>query len=211
MGTNITISCVSNSQDYKIKVNTLIRGNEDYEKLETIEDRADFIVKNLGVMPNSELNTFKLLGQPVLTKAIRAKIRLLNNSVDKQKTEQEFEDKIAQVEDRTPDSVVLNKRNVKDWFINNSVIYNQIETEFKRAAIIQTFYFNNDFTTVAAEMQNTQWTSVYNYLSEVAPDFAATLNRELYKKEGTGRYTYTENLTYENIQKIKKIITQNYQ
>ena len=203
--------CITNSQDYAIKAKAIIKGNEDYKKLKTVEDKADFIVKNLGVLPNSELKTFKILTQPVLTQAIKAKIIILNNSRDPQKTEQEFEDKIAQIEDRTPDSVVLNKRNVKDWFINNSVIYNQIETEFKRDAIIQTFYFNKDFTTVAADIQNAQWASVYSYLSKVDPDFAATLNRQLYVKNGTGTYTYTENLTYENIQKIKKIITQNYQ
>ena len=203
--------CITNSQDYAIKAKAIIKGNEDYKKLKTVEDKADFIVKNLGVLPNSELKTFKILGQPILTQAIKAKIIILNNSRDPQKTEQEFEDKIAQIEDRTPDSVVLNKRNVKDWFINNSVIYTQIETEFKRDAIIQTFYFNKDFTTVAADIQNAQWASVYSYLSKVDPDFAATLNRQLYVKNGTGTYTYTENLTYENIQKIKKIITQNYQ
>ena len=203
--------CITNSQDYLIKVKALIKSDEDYKKLETVEDKADFIVKTLGVIPNSELKTFKITLQSSLTEAVKAKIKFINNSRDPQKTEQEFEDKIAQIEDRTPDSVVLNKRNVKDWFINNSVIYNQIETEFKRDAIIQTFYFNKDFTTVAADIQNAQWASVYSYLSKVDPDFAVTLNRQLYVKNGTGKYTYTENLTYENIQKIKKIITQNYQ
>ena len=79
--------CITNSQDYAIKAKAIIKSNEDYKKLKTVEDKADFIVKNLGVLPNSELKTFKILGQPVLTQAIKAKIIILNNSRDPQKTE----------------------------------------------------------------------------------------------------------------------------
>lgn len=204
--------CTTSAQDFINRFNSLSR-SEEIKKLKSLEEKVNFIVSKIGI---SNKNDIPIICSMFTNQKIIQTLEVaLNNYISKNRntkdTIQEQEDKVAQIEDRTPDSVSLDRKNIKDWFINNSVIYTQVESRFKRDIIINCFIKGLDIQQAIADMQNIYWKNIYTYLKKVEPEFAKQLSDQLYKRdEASGNYIYQGQLTKENITKIKRIITENY-
>lgn len=204
--------CTISAQDFINQFTKLSRA-EEISKLKSLEEKVNFMVNKIGI---SNKNDIPIICDQFSNQKLKQALEVaLNNYISANRnnkdTIQEQEDKVAQIEDRTPDSVSLDRKNIKDWFINNSTIYTQVEYRFKRDIIINCFIKGLDIKQTIATMQNVYWKNIYTYLKKVEPEFAKQFSEKLYiKEEASGNYIYQGQLTKENITKIKRILTENY-